>query len=225
LLLDGYIGWVSASAMKTVSPEEYNKWAKLKKAVILSKTVEIKDKPNPKSQTLRIGFIGSKLPVLNKKNGWKALLLPGDAIGWVLKKSIDEIGAQEPKSVKKILKTANIFLGSSYLWGGRTPFGIDCSGFVQTVFRLNGYELPRDSGLQFKCGIDVGKDFSDFKAGDLLFFGSSQNKISHVAIYTGEDMNFIHSSGYVHFNSLDERHLLFDERLSKIFIGAKRIIN
>ncbi|MHB8882359.1 MAG: C40 family peptidase [Thermodesulfovibrionales bacterium] len=90
------------------------------------------------------------------------------------------------------IMNAAAFLGADYKWGGITASGMDCSGFVYTVFRMNGIFLKRDSYMQADEGREIPLD--DLQAGDLLFFKSKNGKrISHVGIYIG-DGNFIHAS-------------------------------
>lgn len=91
----------------------------------------------------------------------------------------------------KILETAKQYIGVPYVWGGSTPSGFDCSGYVQYVYRLHGYTLPRTSKEQFTTGSWVSK--SNLQAGDLVFFNTSGSGVSHVGIYIGNDQ-FIHAS-------------------------------
>jgi len=84
------------------------------------------------------------------------------------------------------LKTAESFIGVPYLWGGTTALGLDCSGFVQQVYRLNGVALPRDADQQAMLGRKV----EEARAGDLMFFGAES--VDHVALATGAD-DFIHA--------------------------------
>lgn len=84
------------------------------------------------------------------------------------------------------LKTAESFIGAPYLWGGTTALGLDCSGFVQQVYRLNGVALPRDADQQAMLGRKV----DEARAGDLMFFGA--DSVTHVAIATSAT-EFIHA--------------------------------
>jgi cell wall-associated NlpC family hydrolase len=102
------------------------------------------------------------------------------------------------------------YLGVPYLWGGTTPSGFDCSGFVQYCYRQVGVNLPRTSREQFKIGTFIAaSDLSALKPGDLLFFGynADPSRIHHVAMYVG-DGNFIHAPGtgdHVKISSLADR--------------------
>lgn len=90
------------------------------------------------------------------------------------------------------------YINAPYLWGGRSPFGIDCSGFVQNVFRISGYELPRDAYQQ----ATFGEATADILPGDLAFFAKDE-KIDHVGICLG-DGEIIHASGKVRVDSIDD---------------------
>jgi cell wall-associated NlpC family hydrolase len=84
------------------------------------------------------------------------------------------------------------FLGSPYLWGGVTPWGVDCSGLVQTTFAARGVNLPRDSAQQAGCGEPISLDA--IRPGDLLFFrGETSDGITHVA-FAGEADTLVHST-------------------------------
>jgi len=101
-----------------------------------------------------------------------------------------------------IISTARMFLGIPYLWGGRSSFGIDCSGFIQTVFKINSIKLPRDARQQVHCGESV--DFLNMlKPCDLAFFGETGENVSHVGMIL-DDRNIIHASGIVRIDTIDQ---------------------
>jgi len=97
---------------------------------------------------------------------------------------------------------ASKFLGTAYLWGGRTVFGIDCSGFVQMVFKLFNIILPRDAYQQALMGEDVGF-LAEARCGDLAFFDNEQGKITHVGILLSPH-KIIHASALVRIDPIDQ---------------------
>ena len=104
---------------------------------------------------------------------------------------------------ENVEKAAKFFENTSYLWGGRTFFGIDCSGFVQTVYKLNGIQLRRDASQQAEQG-----ELVDFLAsailGDLAFFDNEEGKITHVGLMLNNH-EIIHSAGKVHIDPIDDQ--------------------
>lgn len=97
---------------------------------------------------------------------------------------------------------SNLFKNAPYLWGGRSSYGIDCSGFAQQVFKLMGINLPRDAWQQAKEGEMV-EGIEKSKTGDLAFFKDGENKIIHVGILLNAS-SIIHAAGYVHIDSIDQ---------------------
>ena len=101
---------------------------------------------------------------------------------------------------ENIFRHSTSLIHSPYLWGGRTPWGMDCSGFTQIIYKLCGIRLPRDSHEQDKLGNSVSLDESTL--GDLAFFADKEGKIVHTGIVFGKQM-IIHCSGWVRVDSLD----------------------
>src|SRR5690606_32743582 len=110
----------------------------------------------------------------------------------------------QPKS--KILETAFMYLNAPYLWGGRTPFGIDCSGFTQMVYRLNGFNIPRNASQQATIGEAL-SFIEESEVGDLAFFDNDEGNITHVGIIM-ENNYIIHASGKVRVDRLDHLGIL-----------------
>ena len=94
-----------------------------------------------------------------------------------------------------------MYLNTPYLWGGKTPFGIDCSGFSQMVYKLNGYNLLRDAYQQATQG-EILSFIEESEAGDLAFFDNEEGKITHVGIIMNDNY-IIHAHGKVRIDRLD----------------------
>jgi hypothetical protein len=101
------------------------------------------------------------------------------------------------------------YLNSPYQWGGKGPFGIDCSGFTQMVFKICGYSLSRDASQQANQGRPVAS-IDQARPGDLAFFRNAEQKIHHVGILLAED-KIIHASGRVRIDYLHEEGILNGE--------------
>lgn len=143
---------------------------------------------------------------------WEAITLADGRRGWAPRASLWLPSAQ-PLPPEELLQVARRFLGAPYRWGGQSPNGVDCSGFVQEVFRLAGHTLPRLAGEQFNACQEV----SEPAGGDLVFFSTYQPGPSHVGIYLGEG-RFLHASS--------SRGVVEDELESAYFkpryLGARR---
>lgn len=99
--------------------------------------------------------------------------------------------------------TAMRFINSPYIWGGRVPSGIDCSGFTQLVYKIHGMSIPRNSRTQAVKG-QVVEFIKDAKPGDLAFFGSARGQISHVGVILSEGL-VIHASGRIRIDIIDHQ--------------------
>ncbi len=128
----------------------------------------------------------------------------------------------EKQGFEFLKQNARIYLNAPYLWGGKSPFGIDCSGFTQQLFKMCGYRLWRDANQQFGQGVKV--DFENALPGDLAFFENEKKEISHVSILM-EHGETIHCSGFVRKDKLDAQGI-FNEELSSYthsLAGLRRI--
>jgi cell wall-associated NlpC family hydrolase len=105
------------------------------------------------------------------------------------------------KPAADIIATAFLFLNAPYLWGGKSPFGIDCSGFTQLAYKLNGYQLPRDAYQQVELGSPL-SFVEEAEPGDLAFFDNEEGKIVHVGILLN-NKQIIHASGMVRIDDFD----------------------
>ncbi len=180
LFFDKYEGWVDNKQILLISEEEYRT---LKKESPIYATDLVDIVTTKENQLLSI-FLGCQV------NNCKFLTHTFEG------KSISE---KLPK--EKIINTAILYLNSPYLWGGKTPFGIDCSGFTQMVYKLNGYKLLRDASQQATQGEAL-SFIEESEPGDLAFFDNAEGLITHVGIIM-EDNYIIHAHGKVRIDRID----------------------
>ena len=110
---------------------------------------------------------------------------------------------------EKLVENALMYLNAPYLWGGRSPLGIDCSGFSQMVYRLQGISLPRDAYQQAEVGTTL-SFVEESEPGDLAFFDNKEGKITHVGIILA-DNHIIHASGKVRIDRIDQQGIFNTE--------------
>ncbi|MDA9775109.1 C40 family peptidase, partial [Algibacter sp.] len=173
-------GWVDNKQYFEISEEQYNSLNK-ETPKLSTDLVEFIEDDNNQLFPITIGSSLNGLSLLNHK-------YDGGSISKKNKKS-------------NIIQTAFTFLNSPYLWGGKTPFGIDCSGFTQMVYKLNGYKLLRDASQQATQGEAL-SFIEESEPGDLAFFDNSEGEIIHVGIIM-KDNYIIHAHGKVRIDRLD----------------------
>ena len=141
---------------------------------------------------------GAELSCQEEDASWFSFAL--DSINYYYRKNITP---QLLPNRESIVKYCSLLIGSPYLWGGKTPFGYDCSGFVQQVFKSIKIFLKRDASQQIEDTRFNSIDISSIEKGDLVFFDFESNGVDHVAIYSGNN-EVIHCSGYVKSQSIDD---------------------
>lgn len=228
---DEYIGWMTLSSLKIGDKNFIKTWRDREKLVVTANYGQIWEKPTTKSiRSVSDVVKGNILINRGLKKKWYQVELPDSRVGYIqsnfVTKEEDFRESLKSKSADDLLNTAYQFIGMPYLWGGRSTKGFDCSGFTQTVYKLNGIALPRDANMQVQSGVEVTIDDSlkNLTPGDLLFFGKDIDHIFHVGIYIGDDQ-FIHSDGLVRFNSFNPRDENYSEYRRNGLQAVRRILN
>jgi cell wall-associated NlpC family hydrolase len=209
---DGYESWVSARQIVSAHPLAGED------ITVKSHFLRIYAEPSITAEGIKEAVIGSTLKAIDAVDDWYQIALPDGSTGWAEKSHFGSFPAFSPEA---IITLAREFLGYQYSWGGLSPKGFDCSGFVQTVFRLTGGGLlSRDSWQQQQHNL-ISTDYHTAQPADLLFFGATPEKVTHVAISLGHE-RFIHARGWVRVNSFKETDSDFSRDLLNTFISVSR---
>ncbi len=197
---DDYEGWITESSFLPLSAERFQALAR--EPVIIIDSMVLARTEDPSDGIRRLPE-GARLPFWDEE---KNSCTVGDMVF-----SLPDIHLEEEKAKDRQALTdyAKNFTGVPYLWGGLTSCGFDCSGFVQTIFRINGYHLPRDASQQAGIGKDI-PFTEEARPGDLAFFGDQPDKITHVGIVL-PGQHIIHASGRVRIDRLDHQGI-YDEK-------------
>jgi cell wall-associated NlpC family hydrolase len=175
---DNYKGWINYSQFFEISKDTFDNILNTKPILLqeISKEIETLDGKMLLS-------IGAKISSTNALNH----------------------NLNKPYTQKQttITQTAMKYLNTPYLWGGKTHNGIDCSGFSQMVFKINGINILRDANQQANQGKEI--DFSSIEEGDLAFFG--EKKVTHVGIIL-KNKKIIHAFGKVRIDFLKKNGIL-----------------
>ena len=209
---DGYESWIPEEQLVTHAVAIAGQ-----DVLVRSHFIRIYAHPSSAAPVVRDAVIGCTLTAVEQHDGWYRLILPDGTTGWAEQ---GHFGTISKFTAANVISLAREFLGYQYLWGGLSPKGFDCSGFVQTVFRLHGVQLPRDSWQQ-QQNQQLSTDYLDARPGDLLFFSATPDKVTHVAIALGEQ-RYIHASGWVRLESFREDDPVFSQQRSGSFTSLNR---
>lgn len=211
---DGYQSWIPNDQLVSADSVPTGR-----EVLVRDHFARIFQTPSESAEAVRDAVVGSRLNVIDDQGDWAQIALPDGVLGWARTQHFGTLSRLSPSSV---VACAREFLGYQYLWGGRTPKGFDCSGFVQTVFALHGVQLQRDAWQQ-QLDNQTSLHYLDSRPGDLLFFSSTPGKVTHVGIALGGG-GFIHASGWVRINSLDQGSENFSQRHVDTFTSVNRYI-
>ena len=182
---DDYEGWIDSKQYHSITQDNYKLLCK--EAIVLN--ADLVEYVSDKNNVLMPITLGASLSFLSHLD-INSNIYTFEGL---------KISGIKPKN--NLIITSYLYLNSPYLWGGKTPFGIDCSGFTQMVYKLNGYKLLRDASQQATQG-EVLSFIEESEPGDLAFFDNEEGKIIHVGIIL-ENNYIIHASGKVRIDRLD----------------------
>lgn len=203
LLHDDSRGWVEKKVFREVDyayVENYRASDQLIMGEVFNLVVKQGDWEN------RLIVAGSVLPFYD---AYAKKMFLGDEEYMVLG-ALREVGIESLREL--LIQYALMYYNAPYLWGGRTPKGVDCSGFVQMVYRLAGISIPRDVEKQVNEG-QILSFLEEAQPGDLAFFGDASGCITHVGILW-EQGRIIHASGRVRIDKIDH-HGIFNEEMKR----------
>lgn len=214
---DDYSGWAPLAALRPGPPYA----AKGRVAEVQSLFAHIyREASVTKHAPIVTAPFETKLEVISEPAGqaWIQVRLPDDRSGWA---QLGDVSFDaKPLSMSEMLAFSRRFLGLPYTWGGTSSFGYDCSGFAQMLERRRGVMMPRDAQPQAEWNGVVPVTRQELQPGDLLYFGSSDKRITHTGIYLGGGQ-FINATTYqtpmVRIDNLDE------PRWTRLLVAMRRV--
>jgi len=208
LHLDNYEGWIDSKLIVSLLDKEVDNWIKADKWIVPAPFIKVVSEPDKTTHLLSGGsaiyFNGSDRNSFTIGN--KEYYLSGNH--------------SSSKPSGSIADNATAFINSPYLWGGRSFYGIDCSGLTQVVYKIAGFDLPRDASQQVELGSIV-NFVEEAVLGDLAFFDNDEGQITHVGLCLGKG-DIIHASGRVRIDKLD--HLGIFKEETKSYSHKLRVI-
>jgi hypothetical protein len=224
---DQYIGWVDELGISLKTEAEMAAWKQSKRFVFNEMTGYAFSAPGKKASHISDLVMDDLFELVSEAKGYLQVRFPDGRTAFV--KKGDCISYQEwttrPVDLQSILMVAKQLLGAPYLWGGTSCKAVDCSGYTKTSYYSQAIILARDASQQARYGEHP--DFNDHKnlqPGDLLFFGRTPQRITHVGLYLDNE-DYINASGLVRVNSLNPNDPKFKRNDPKSLVSASRILN
>ena len=221
---DSYKGWLISTALEFLKPGA-KPYASAGKVFVVSALLAnaYREPDVTKRKPVKVAPVSAVLEVVGEKDErWLEVKLPCGTRAWIQRGDGDirEAPWSWPRlPVEDMVALSKRFLGLPYYWGGTSPLGLDCSGFVQLIYKMAGLPILRDADIQFEGSRLAEVPAGDERAGDLVFFGSSKDKIGHVGMMVNSE-EFINATTWqkpvVQISRLAEDHW------KKIYQGARR---
>ena len=224
---DQYIGWVDELGIALKTEAEMAAWKQSKRFVFNKMTGYALSAPDKKASNISDLVLDDLFELVSEVKGYLQVRFPDGRTAFV--KKGDCISYYEwttrPVDLQSILSVAKQLLGVPYLWGGTSSKAVDCSGYTKTSYYSQAIILARDASQQVRYGEHPDfKDHKNLQSGDLLFFGRTPQRITHVGLYLDNE-DYINASGLVRVNSLNPSDPKFKRNDPKSLVSASRILN
>jgi hypothetical protein len=213
--VDGYRGWIRVWGIVGSTAARARGWERRAKARVTVSYTEVRARRGGGSLVSPL-FWNSRVIAGRGTGSFRPVELPDGRRGWVRSASL----GTSRRGPRSIVDRVRELLGVPYLWGGRTPLGLDCSAFTQQVLAEQGIRIPRDALQQFRAVRRL-SNHDEAREGDLFFFAPRSQPTSHVGLAVGGGY-YAHARGRVMIGSLDPLNPLFDKALFDQFRGAGR---
>jgi cell wall-associated NlpC family hydrolase len=219
---DAYTGWIRSAEIRPLAPGTSYPAAPARTVTTVSLRTHLYPVPSvTRRAPLLTAPFESRLEIVSERreeNGrWIEVRLPDGRSAYLQRGDIvPDLPAMD---ISALVELSKRFLGLPYTWGGTSSFGYDCSGFAQMLCRRGGVGIPRDAQPQAHWEGMSTVEPADLKPGDLLYFGSGLNKITHTGFCIGNG-EFIHSTTHQH--PVLQISRLADEHWTKLLVAARR---
>ena len=213
---DNCQGWISKYQITESDFKRTEDWIRL-----TASETNLYSEADVSSAVIQDIVAGTMLPQVEKQKDWIRVAIPNGILGWIQDNATKAVPTL---SRENLIKYAAQFMGRPYFWGGKTPKGFDCSGFIQFVLKMHDINIRRNAWMQFEDGRFVSDDPLKGQLGDLMFFAEyGGDAITHVGFCLGKG-EILHAQGMVRLNSLRKENPLYHETLLKDFVGIRSFL-
>lgn len=219
---EGYVAWVHTQSVAPKSSKEMNHWRQAQRYIYTAMQGYAYCEPRNNARPISNLVLGCIVEGKKSKRGYIEITTPDGRKGYVHKEEmmkLDDWAVQQP-DLNRLVDEASQMMGTTYLWGGTSTQGADCSGYTKLLYYSQGIILQRNASQQALYGEEIDyTQLEKLQQGDLLFFANENGRINHVAIYLDKG-RYIHSSGRVKINSMLPNDTLYNHLT---VVAARRI--